>query len=209
MPLREKGGQGKRKGSGEGATTREPHQGAIPETRDRAKFCIKNGCSIGRDGEGTERRGRVGGRVGEHVAGWLFMRVLRRAFTSAAPFPAPLPARRLNPEKVMSRAVSSAPWGLARWCLAVVPTPLGGGGARTTASCPGKCSEHEIPRQPVTSGASTGGARREAEVLPATTTPPRPSQQPTGPVLRGERCSRRPHAPPASLAASSFIRIQT
>jgi hypothetical protein len=36
-------------------------------------------------------------------------------------------ARRLNPEKVMSRAVSSAPWGLARWCLAVVPTPLGGG----------------------------------------------------------------------------------
>jgi hypothetical protein len=53
----------------------------------------------------------------------------------------------------MSRAVSSAPWGLARWCLPVAPTPLGGGCARTTASCPGKCSEHEIP---VTSGASTG-----------------------------------------------------
>jgi hypothetical protein len=27
--------------------------------------------------------------------------------------------------------------------------PLGGGGTRTTASCPGKCPEHEVPRRPV------------------------------------------------------------
>jgi hypothetical protein len=53
MPLREKGGQGVRKGSGEEAIS-------WLYTRDRAKFCIKNGCSIGRDGEGKERRGRVG-----------------------------------------------------------------------------------------------------------------------------------------------------
>jgi hypothetical protein len=105
----------------------------------------------------------------------------------------------------MSRAVSSAPWGLARWCLAVAPIPLGGGGTRTTANCPGKCSEHEIPRQPVTSGASAASARRGAEVLPATTTPPRPVQQPTGPVLRGERCSRRPDAPPPGFASRKLI----
>ena len=118
-------------------------------------------------------------------------------------------ARRLNPEKVMSRAVSSAPWGLARWCLAVAPIPPGGGGTRTTASCPGKCPEHEIPRQPVTSGASAACARRGAEVLPATTAPPRPVQQPPGAALCGGFCSRRPLAPLALPAASLIIAIQT
>ena len=96
----------------------------------------------------------------------------------------PMWPRRLNQEKVMSRAVSSAPWGLARWYLAVAPIPLGGGGTRTTANCTSKCSEHEIPRQPVTSGASAACARRGAEVLPATTAPPRPVQQPPAPPCR-------------------------
>jgi hypothetical protein len=113
-------------------------------------------------------------------------------------------ARRLNQEKVMSRAVSSAPWGLARWCLAVAPSPLGGGGTRTTAGCPGKCPEYEIPRDPVISGASAACARREAEALPATNVPPRPVQQPTGPVLCGGRFSGRPHAPPVSAQAHLF-----
>ena len=118
-------------------------------------------------------------------------------------------ARRLNQEKVMSRAVSSAPWGLARWCLAVAPIPLGGGGTRTTASCTRKCSEHEIPRQPVTSGASAACARRGAEVLPATTAPPRPVQQPPVAALCGGCCSRRPQAPLALPAATPIIAIQT
>jgi hypothetical protein len=84
MPLRATGGQGKRKGSGEGATS-----GGY--TRDRAKFCIKKWVQYreGRRGEGEERAC--------WIACWrvrcrLFMRVLRRAFTSAAPFPAPAPA---------------------------------------------------------------------------------------------------------------------
>ena len=37
---------------------------------------------------------------------------------------------------------------------------------QTTASCPVKCPEHEVPRQPVTSGASAACARLEAEALP-------------------------------------------
>jgi hypothetical protein len=49
----------------------------------------------------------------------------------------------------MSWAVSSAPWGLARWCMAVAPTPLGGGGTRTTAS---RQLSREVPgtRDPTT-----------------------------------------------------------
>jgi hypothetical protein len=89
--------------------------------------------------------------------------------------PPPMP-QRLNREKVMWRAVSSAPWGLARWCLVVAPIPPGGSGrgTRTTASCPRKRLEHEIPRQPVTSGAASAAcAMRVAEVLSATTSPPR------------------------------------
>ena len=116
--------------------------------------------------------------------------------------------RRLNREKVMSRAVSSAPWGLAQWCLAVAPIPPGGGGTRTTASCPGKCPEHETPRQPVTSGAPTPCARRGAECIPAATSPPPPVQHPTGPALCGGLCSGRPHAAAAPPAAGLFIQIR-
>jgi hypothetical protein len=54
-------------------------------------------------------------------------------------------ARPLNWKKVMRSAVSSAPWGLARWFLAVDLIPLGGGGSRSTPSSTGKCPEHEIP----------------------------------------------------------------
>jgi len=58
----------------------------------------------------------------------------------------------------MSRAVSSAPWGLARtWRL-----PQFHWGTQNTGSCTRKCSEHEIPRQPVTSGACLRSVCHEA-----------------------------------------------
>jgi hypothetical protein len=97
----------------------------------------------------------------------------------------------------MSRAVSSAPWGLARWYLVVAPIPLGGGGIRTTANyCTRKCSEHEIPRQPVTSSAPAACVRRGAEARPATPVPPAPrSITPRGRLVRWAVLQAAPGTP--------------
>jgi hypothetical protein len=48
------------------------------------------------------------------------------------------------------------------------------------------------------------GLRAEV-LLPATTAPSRPVQQPTGPALCGGQFSGRPNAPPASLCSRELI----
>jgi hypothetical protein len=108
----------------------------------------------------------------------------------------------------VSRAASSAPWGLACWwCLAVAPIQLGGGGTRThetrtsTAGCPGrKCPEYEVPRQPVTSGASLRHARgaRQKSSPP----PPHPRASCINP-LTGLLLRAAPRAP--GLASRKLI----